>query len=639
MVSSAHASRRPMPMGYYIQEAELIVIADTSWDEGGRRNIVLNVHEVLKGNSEIKGERLILPMVKIYSTADARVPVEAKDIAIVLAEDWKNIDRWPVLEVYQDSLDIQALSTLINIYSIPQERQRLLAIQKIFPEGNPAVQKQFFTDLRDMENPDNFQIMIDWYDTIDPSAQKKLVELIGNIADMRGVPTLIKALLSPHKEVYTAAAHKLYYNFSGAPGVEEAFEKVLHKEGVNGYASKYLSKRSNDPKFELQNKPKKTRSQRAGKLMDSGKIQEAKALYSDIVEDQNMEEYEKQDIKDYVRVEAVKKIIDDATDEEKKRIREAMLPLLRRYSAEDNYLHLLDAAKILRALNHSDCLEPLLDILKGTSPITQDSAMIATMAIRELDSKSRQKAAKYIVGMLKVAPRGTWPGGNHLRYIIELIWISAWDDFKEAEDATYPNQKNYWEQVRSLLSINKSENEGDFLLNLLRQPSALSDREVRNWVFFRLGDLKYERAIPELVRYFVEEGQEYFLTKVFINMGGEKVEEEMVKLLTHPDHNRVRRQAVEVLSRLQKARCLPLLRRMIKEDDFGLKFSAIAEIGHVGEPEDIDLLQPFTDYWKADRTTHYHAVSAVAEIRNRYDYDMNGPIEKKLVEKKDTINK
>ncbi len=55
----------------------------------------------------------------------------------------------------------------------------------------------------------------------------------------------------------------------------------------------------------------------------------------------------------------------------------------------------------------------------------------------------------------------------------------------------------------------------------------------------------------------------------------------------------------------------------------------MSNLGRYGAPADLPLLLPFCDYWRADRTTQYWAMSAVAGLRDRYHHDINGPIQVK----------
>ena len=155
---------------------------------------------------------------------------------------------------------------------------------------------------------------------------------------------------------------------------------------------------------------------------------------------------------------------------------------------------------------------------------------------------------------------------------------------------------------------------------------------ARDWAAFRLGDLKEKRAVPVLTQTLIRDA-DWRLTQTardaLITIGGTEVETEMLALLTHEDCQRVRPAAIEVLFRLQGERSRDLARRMLREENWGLKRPALIHLGNLGTAEDLALLRPYCDYWTADRTTHYWAIGAVAQIRDRCNYDVNGPIVKR----------
>ena len=148
---------------------------------------------------------------------------------------------------------------------------------------------------------------------------------------------------------------------------------------------------------------------------------------------------------------------------------------------------------------------------------------------------------------------------------------------------------------------------------------------------FCLGDIKEKRAVNVLTatlthsRYWRLIGT---TRDALIRIGGPEVENGMLRLMTHEDHSHVRGAATEVLFRLQGERSRDLAGRMLREDDFGVKREAMLHLGNVGTVDDLALLLPYCDYWKASRATHYWAMSAVASIRERYNYDVNGPVVK-----------
>src|SRR5438046_691853 len=97
LAAVADASRIWLPMGTYIREAELIVVADTRSGTNSSETI-LSVREVLKGDTKLAGQTIVLQRGGFISTGDARVPLDVTNIGVLLPAGWKEAKRWPVLE-------------------------------------------------------------------------------------------------------------------------------------------------------------------------------------------------------------------------------------------------------------------------------------------------------------------------------------------------------------------------------------------------------------------------------------------------------------------------------------------------------------------------------------------------------------
>lgn len=618
-IGEANASRRHMPMGYYIREAELIVIGDTKKGEN-MLDLIVSVNEVVKGDAELVGQDITISTGRIMSTADAWVPPDTKQVAILFPPNWRQSERWPVLEAYKEPHELDALRILVKILDIENERKRLNELEKVFFDGNPSIQEQFFTELSAMRNRDNFDILIELYEKLDETHQEKLIKQIDGMCDLRGVPTLIKALSSSSKAVRVAAVHGLYYNLPGASGVAEAFEKHLETDGINWYASRYLAKRFKNEKYQELSKPKETRWLKASQLEEEGKIKEAREIYYELVAD-NSED-------DYSRRTTALKLVKDANEEELAIIRKAILPLLKSDVKGDNYIWTHEAARILRALHHPDCLPALLKLLEHNEGIQEKSVQQATMAIRELGVDARQRAVEKIKEMLQTAPPKHPTGDNPERYLLELVWLGNEKQILETKDILHTTYQRFWEYTKPLIPLNNTEDEVLLLIDLLNGPIKDSYREIRHWVVFRLGDLRDERAIPVLVNYLKSvNNMHYYGEEALKNISGERVEQAMIELLLD-EEQRVRGVATEVLLNLQGKRSLSILRRMVKEENFGDRQSAFIHLGHHGTLEDLEMLKPFCDFWNRGNNSIYWPCQAMVGIRERFDYDINGLIKK-----------
>ena len=616
--SSARASRVRMPMGHYVQGAELVVIADTSRGGERGRQTVLHIREVIKGDAKWAGQTVVLPFGP-RSSADAYLPREAKGIAVLLEKGWRESKRWPVVEVFQKPPELAALRKLTPVYGLATERERLLGVRKLFAEDSAGFREQLFADLRGMQERSNFDLITGLYPSLQPPDQTRLVSLIGQIGDLRGVPTVIHALESPAAKVNSRAASVLAATFPGAPGVTEAFGKALEREHLAQEAARYLLKRRADPELErLAGTKGKTPWTKARRLAGAGEAEAAREAYLQVLQEQTT---------NYTAcICAARWLVRSADAAERDRIRAVLLAVLAREQARHPTYYATEVAATLRALRHPECVAPLLRIIEHKSVLLNGPARVAAMALRELEPAVRQKAAARIAEMLATSP----PENAALaaRHMLALIWVGDSASYEVASQTMLERHKATWKTLAPLRGLPRQQDEVAFLLKLLSAPKRPS-REALEWIAFRLGDVRDPRAIPALVhtmlayRGWLVAGS---AAGGLIAIGGPKVEEAMMPLLTHEDRNYTRRFAIRVLFGILGSRSLPLARRMLREKDFGLKVPALHLIGRRGTAEDIELVRPLCNYWTGDRQAHYAACTAAASLRDRHGYDLNGPI-------------
>lgn len=614
------ASRRYRPMGDYIRESDVIVIADTETGGENGYDTAITFREILKGDANLVGKTLTHSRGNLPSSADVFVPRKSKGIAILLKKDWQMIER-PYLEIYQKSEEIEVLREIVKIYAKGGERDRLNALLERLDDKNPLYRKQLFADLAAMRDPANFVLLADLYKSIDKAGQLQIIELMGQIGDLRALPTLLEAMKSPDKQISESAALKLETYFPGAPGVTAAFREAFISDNTNRMATRYLMKR--DPELKsrmLRNRSSYSAAEAMEKL--SGK-NAAKPLWLKIVEDEKDS--------DYARLWGAEKIVDSLSPDENARVRKAMLPLLNSVAGADNYLQAENAARILRRLHHEECLGALLKILgKQPNRLYAKSGQIALFAILDLGPHARAKAFDVLVDRIKAIKKGQTEEFNLLFTYLAVV----------GDDDSYSRiEQNMEEFVRAslrenrcsaFLGINTCQDEGLFLINLL---NLLKERRrylepVIPLIIYRLGDLREKRAIAELFKILIEQQSryDYATSEALAKIGGAEVEQTVMPLLTNKDEDWVRREAIEILVKVQGQRARPLLRRMLTEKDFGLPGLAAHHLGMIGTPEDLPLLLPLDDYWTTDRKAQVWAHYAISSIRERYDYDIDGPI-------------
>lgn len=626
--TSTHAKRQYRPMGYYVREASLITIADTRRKEKAF-GIVLSIHEIIKDDSKTVGTEILLEWGgerPIKSSADAYLPVPATNVLLLLRKEWQKEfqeqKKWPILESYTKPDEIAVARTLAGIYGLPDERDQLLALQKKALAEHSLYVEQLLADVRDMRCPDNLDVMTNLCDAISPADQVKLMRIIGGTGDLRVVSALLNAMQSSDEKVSIAAARELSWRFPGAPGVTEAFEKALKQDHLMREAARYLSKRRDVPEWNELRRKSESDWHRANKAWNAGDMKAAKAAYLEIIENKKNDRY--------VRISSTNKLLPNASATEKERIRKALLPQLFTDARDGNYLHADDAARILRELHHPDCLEALIEIVLRGDTLYRTAGKTAALAIRELGPEARKKCISHFVDN---------PGVEALNdyysitiYLMKLIWLGDRDNFARIEKVLPVSCKSTWEMLSPLRVIIANEKDiTSGLIHLLAESEDMPET-AGDWIIFYLGDQKEKQAVNVLAEILIHY-RNHTLTRAardaLISIGGVEVENKMLKLMTYKEErNSVRRAAIEVLFGLQGARSCELSRRMLREDDFGLKSKAIFHLGYHGTVDDLALLLPYCDYWKADRSTQGTAMLAVAGLRERHDYDINGPIVK-----------
>jgi len=618
----AKASRMWHPMGKFIGDAELIVVADTQQHKSSPLDIVVSIREVLKGDPKMFGQTVSLSHGRRLSTQDAYLPPHTSGVGILLPAGWVETNRWPVLEAYVQPEEVEALRILVPICAIKNERDRLLALRSTFAGHNRICEQEMFAQLQDMRFSSNYDVLTNLFATLTLSNQIKLVESAERIGDLRGVPMLISAAASADTNLSSSAIQALEWIFPGAPGVTAAFEHALGRKHLERRAAIYLAERRSDPNLKRIAAGKETLWSKAHLLLESKQTNDARKVYLQILNDET-ERYR-------MRVYAAHLLIGEASDADKEQIREALLPLLAAQHEADDYLVAGQIAEILRRLHHPDCVPALLRILPLTDWTGREATWNSIMAIRELGRNEREKAAVQLIESLKTPPPKTVVGSNPDRYPLELLWIGTERGFMEAEAVMDAQYASSWKSMTALRALDGANDEGAFLLSQLSPPAHLPS-EALVWIIFRLGELKDQRAVPILVRFLTNES-DWMLEKsakdALVAIGGVQVEEALMKLLTR-DENRVRENATEaLLSAMGNIRAAELSRKVLTENDFGSKRPAYMALERFGTIDDLPLLGRLSDFWTGDRPNHYWALTALCSVRQRCKYDLAGPIDR-----------
>ena len=570
----AFGSRAHRSMGDSIREAGLIAIADTA-QAAAPLDTVLTLREVLKGDRKLRGRRITLRTVRA-SSADVYVPRPATGLAVLLAADWEKGER-PVIEVYAQPEAIAALHVLVPVYERRAERDRLVALRDAALAHSGIVRDQFFNDAREMRDPANFPLLTELFPSLDEKGQRAAIGVLELIGDGRGVATLIEAMRSPREWVAIEAASALRFHFPGAPGVTEAFRNV-RGERLKESAVQYLARY--DPALRATIAPNRNSYQRAVELIGRGDDAGARALLPAILKDPKQ-------VEPLVRFNAAWLSGALAADPALARgAAPVLMPVLQTYAKTGDYLQAIAAAEVLRSLREAAAVEPLHELLRK-----EDDALFA--------------------GSIRIAAYALLERGGVARSI-------ALERLRTRED---------WAALQPIVEAAGRPDEASLLVRRLTAAEpAFYASITAGWLYYRLGRLRDESAAPALAKALQDP---YWDTSAVVEalkyIGGPKTEAVVLPLLRAADPG-TRQAAMEVLLDVQGRRFLPLLRRMLSDPAIGLRGTAAMYIGRIGDPSDLALLLPLADFWRGDRENHYWMMQAVAELRDRHGYDVNGKI-------------
>ena len=575
--AQAQEVRRTVSIGGYINQSAAIAVAQAKKSESADCQSVLELGEFLKGQAAPIGRGLCVPK---YCAREAafcgrdfiRVPPDSGQVVAFLRKGWENAPC-PLLDVFRDPREIAAVRAIVKVNSLPTERARLEALRALAYGPNPLFRQELFPALKSMGDPANFPLVTDLFDKLDAAGQAEVVGILEWIGDPRGIPTLIKALHSPDKRVRLGAVQALANHFRGFPGVEEPLRKVWD---------------DSQPKSSYQ---------QAEALWEDGHRDRAHPLELAVALDPGEGESQ--------RLHSALRLVPSLSPSERGALQPAIRPLFAHLDAPGDYLSPAEKATILRAFatgKDLDSLIPLLALPEADSSY-QCAPCIATMAIRELGPEARRSAAERLL-----ARRSALSDGEALA----LYWIAD-----GAQPGPDPGPK--WKSFLPLAGVGRQQDEGMFLIRVLRSHPDLP-QTAQKWIAFRLGDLKEQRSVKELIGLFQQSyrihNQLSIVPEALTKIGSPEVEAEVTRLLASLDPE-IKDPAMDILCGFEGTNALPLLRKALAGDDPVLRSHALYWMGYLGKPEDLKTLVPLADFWTGDHANHYWAALAVSEIRSR----------------------
>ena len=615
--------RVQMPMGYYARQADCIIIADITPPRAPDYSFQLKIQEVLRGAAKV-GEVIVLGRGS-RGVAHYILPRTAGPAAVLLKKS--PAEKWDVLESYSKPEEIAALRVVLSVYALQTERQQLLAMQNAQSAAPDTVkallQNQLVADLQAMREPDNFDLIPTSFAMLKAPEQAALAQLLGDMSDPRGVPLLVEMLRSPDSKVVWHAAHELIFDFPGAPGVDEAFRAALQNPLLKPHALGYMAKRDPAIAAQIKSTPfKSTPYLQAKSLRESGQKDAAIVAYFDLIEHENAANFSS--------VNAAQEMLPLLDEMEKSRLRRLIVDYLTRTRA--NYYEARNGIELLRALRHPDCIPALLFLMHDPKNEPYNSwepeARLATFALRDLGPAAQaQGAARARAQLVKPVPADGIGLKQPLVYLLQLTWLADDAMWQGLAAQSAANWQSEWRKLAPLRAAATAKDEGPRLAALLENPPPDLPEAAFKWIIFRLGDLREASAVAPLLADIAAAPwrHAYEPKEALVRISGKQVEAGALELWTHSNFD-VRREAMEILQGIDVVKARPFLRRALRETNFGDRAHAAFLLGYSGTPDDLPLLLPFTDFWKTERTLQDRAVGAVANIRDRFNYDVNGPI-------------
>lgn len=533
-------------------------------------------------------------------------------------------------EIYSDSDKIAATRCLAPVFAMPSEAQRLKTIgdylrspsnrtQSPFRQDSKAIfRREFLAAIAKMREAENFSIVSKLYDQTDPETKHALLDWMACTGDSRSLQYLIAAVSSPDRSLRSTALTRLTYYYPGAAGVDECIETAYDhgfadtKNAARDYVAKRRGGRLQQPIS--RSATGETPYQRGEELLRQGQVKEATAAYVEAITEQT---------DGYVRRWSALKAIPHATLEQMEIMRKALLPLLTEDATTGNYLEATDAAEILQKLTHEDCLPNLITLLNRKEPLFAKANRMSAFGLASLEQTARKAAAEQLLEQITKPSFAQEQTNSQLTTILALAWIGDSSDCEKA-DTILRNNKS-WKELKPILTNAEKTGDTKFLLSVLKNNPQLPHL-AKDWIIVQLGLLRETEAVELIfdhMRDMKYQYDGYVADEALKSIGGEEVCNKLEELALSDDE--LSRNAVDILCDIKKENSLPVLRKIVQSQS-PARTNALAALGRMGTPDDLALLQPLSDFWSSDRLYHYWTMEAIASIRERHGYNVNGPI-------------
>jgi hypothetical protein len=589
--------------------------------------LIIKPIEVLKGDPSLIGKEIAIPYV---IEEDGLTP--GKKVVLLYRNSENKLQ--PLRDYPETS--IPKLRCLTGILKETQEPKQIRQLVQLLQ--NPAgicPEVDWTTEVFDpkddvlmsiyaIRNPDSFEVLAQEFDGFESKTQRGVLEWMAGTGDRRAVSILLRSLDSRDIGVRETAAHNLRWNYPGAPGVTEAFQQRWQTGDpkVQYDAIEYLIQRESSPELEKahENLHPQNFFTKAEKAFKKGPAALAKKYCIQIAKDNSLE--------DFARRYHGTCVATVLSRDEQSRYVPAFAPFLERMAEKGNWLEAQDAVRIASSVKHPATLNTLIAWLnRDQDPVSgEEEGFQVVMALNAIGNEAHEKGAKALIARVsKMVQKGLW-SMDEFWPAAALVWLGNEQDFGQVRQlmGQYQAPEEYKRLVAALRPVSQIHDEGAFWIEMIGKRSSYPFNSP-DWFVMRLGHLREQRAIPALVKLLEEKKRpmEKIIYHALAQMGKPGIAQ-LKSLIGNADLSHYG-PVFDDLCSIQKSNIMPFFRQLAKERTADLPASFWNCFQYYGTANDIALLSSIDDYWKYGMR---YWGSALAEMREKNGYDLNGPIKR-----------
>jgi len=451
-------------------------------------------------------------------------------------------------------------------------------------------------------------------------AEWKYIDLLISTNDLRAVPKLLKFADSDKtdSDLKKHILDRLTFHYPGVPGLNELLLREMGKRELSNQERTYLSKRFKHIK------PVKTNKkalEEAREYLKNNNKEEASKIYTKLISGDIIEPYGF-----YVQV---SEYLDFADEKGKAEIKPFVLKQCRKDVNGLSTFYAEEALKVMRKMNDPDFLEPLIDLSKRVDSSFLKLSFGATATLYKMAAKDKKNAVKLMVDAL--------PKIN-FKYESLPYLMNIWLLYDGEEMINIPKKyADEWQELEDFLKIKFEQGIEWALIAMLRSEKFRRRVTFNEWVYFFCGELKAKSAVSHLLKrinFLKVSNLDQKIPPVLAKIGGKEVELGLEKMISEIGVRFYEQSFKPIATKalieiIDEEKFRKLFKKSLQSPTFGSRREFYFKLGAIGTPKDLPLLLQQCDFWRADKKNLYSAKSAVIRIWDRYNYDLNGKVERR----------